>query len=159
MEKMLAGFPPSWYRSKCATEPAAAASFDENKLLPEGMATLVESVNLRTGPGTEHDALRVIDAGTEVEATGEFDGAYEKVKVGDEEGWVRSVYVDRGPEPEEDELRQAEIIAAAAAAGHPLVAPGMAMVSDAEIVLRAEPSASSQKVEVVPINSKSDADR
>jgi uncharacterized protein YraI/peptidoglycan/xylan/chitin deacetylase (PgdA/CDA1 family) len=134
-------------------EPAAAASFDENKLLPEGMATLVESVNLRTGPGTEHDALRVIDAGTEVEATGEFDGAYEKVRLGEEEGWVRSVYVDRGPEPKGDELRQAEIMAAAVAAGHPLVAPGMAMVADAEIVLRAEPSASSQKVEVVPINS------
>ena len=86
------------------TEPAAAASFDQSKLLPDGMATLVESVNLRTGPGTDHDAIRVIDAGTEVEATGEISGAYEKVKLGSEEGWVRSVYVDRGPEPEGDEI-------------------------------------------------------
>jgi uncharacterized protein YraI/peptidoglycan/xylan/chitin deacetylase (PgdA/CDA1 family) len=134
-------------------EPAAAESFDENKLLPEGMATLVESVNLRTGPGTGHDALRVIDAGTQVEATGEISGAYEKVKIGDEEGWVRSVYVDRGPEPVGDDVRQAEVIAAALAAGRPLVTPGVSVIVDAEIVLRAEPSASSQKVEVIPIHS------
>ncbi len=136
------------------TEPAAAANFDESKLLPEGMATLVESVNLRTGPSTDHDALRVVDAGTQVEATGEISGAYEKIKVGDELGWVRSVYVDRGPEPEGDELRQTEIMSAAVAAGmSPLVA-GTVVIADAEIVLRAEPSSTSQKVEVVPDNSR-----
>ena len=135
-------------------EPDAAASFDDGKLLPEGMATLVESVNLRTGPGTEHDAIRVVEAGTQVEATGEISGDFEKVIVGSEEGWVRSVYVDRGPEPEADQLRQAEIISAVVAAGRPLVTAGVEMVADAEIVLRAEPSSSSQKIEVVPINSE-----
>ena len=135
------------------TEPAAAQTFDENKLLPEGMATLVESVNLRGGPGTDHDALRVIDAGTQVEATGEISGAYEKVKVGDDEGWVRSVYVDRGPEPEGDEVRQAEVMAAVLEAGQPVVSPGVAMITDAEIVLRSEPSGSSQKIDVIPVNS------
>jgi len=135
------------------TEPVAATTFDDSKLLPEGIATLVESVNMRTGPGTDHDAVRVIDAGTEVEATGEISGAYEKVKVGDEEGWVRSVYVDRGPEPEGDELRRSEIMAGAVAAGQPLVAAGLAVVTDAEIVLRSEPSSSSEKVDVVPVDS------
>jgi uncharacterized protein YraI/peptidoglycan/xylan/chitin deacetylase (PgdA/CDA1 family) len=136
-----------------STEPAAAETFDENRLLPEGMATLVESVNLRAGPSTDHDALFVIDAGTQVEATGEFSGAYEKVKVGKDEGWVRSVYVDRGPQPEGDELRKAEVMAGAIAAGQPIVSGGIAMIADAEIVLRAEPSSSSQKVDVIPINS------
>ena len=96
------------------TEPAAAANFDESQLLPDGMATLVESLNLRTGPGTSFDAIQVVDAGTEVEATGEISGAYEKVKFGSKEGWVRSVYVDRGPEAEGDEVRQEEILATVA---------------------------------------------
>lgn len=136
------------------TEPGAAAGFDQSQLLSEGMAILVESVNLRTGPGADHNAVRVIDAGTQIEATGEVSGAYEKVKVGSEEGWVRSIYVDRGPEPDIDDLRRAEILAAAQAAGHPLELAGLSMVSDAEIVLRAEPSSTSQKVQVIPVGSK-----
>ncbi len=136
------------------TAPAAAVSFDQSNLLPDGMATLVESVNLRNGPGADHDAVRVVDAGTQVEATGEISGAYEKVKVGSAEGWVRSIYVDRGPEPEADDVRQAGILAAAVTDGHPLVAAGLSMFSDAEIVLRAQPSSTSQKVEVIPVNSK-----
>ncbi len=136
------------------TEPAAAVSFDQSNLLPDGMATLVESVNLRAGPGADHEAVRVVDAGTQVEATGEISGAYEKVKIGSEEGWVRSIYVDRGPEPEAESFRQAGILAAAVAAGHPLVTAGLSMVSDTEIVLRAAPSSTSQKIDVIPVNSK-----
>lgn len=136
------------------TEPAAAQSFDSSKLLPQGMATLVESVNLRTGPGADHEALHVVEAGTEVEATGEIEGDYEKIKVGGTEGWVRSVYVDRGPEPEGDDLRNAEIMAAAIAAGRPLVAPGSQVVTDAEIVLRSGPSSTAEKLDVVPVDSK-----
>ena len=135
------------------TEPAAAANFDESQLLPDGMATLVESLNLRTGPGTSYDAIQVVDAGTEVEATGEISGAYEKVKFGSNEGWVRSVYVDRGPEAAGDEVRQEEILATVAQAGRPLVTSGTTMVTDAEIVLRQQPSATSSKLAVVPVNS------
>ena len=135
------------------TEPAAA-SFDESKQLPDGIATLVESVNLRTGPGTDFDAIQVVDAGSEVEATGEISGLYEKVEFGTQEGWVRWVYVDRGPEPEGDELRQAQILSAAAAAGRPLVIPGLKMMTDAEIVLRSGPSVDSEKLAVVPVKSK-----
>jgi uncharacterized protein YraI/peptidoglycan/xylan/chitin deacetylase (PgdA/CDA1 family) len=135
-------------------EPAAAANFDESKLLPDGMATLIESVNLRTGPGTDFDAIQVVDAGAQVEATGELSDGYEKIRIGDKEGWVRSVYVDRGPEPEGDEVRQAEIMAAAAKLGHPLITTGIQMVTDAEIVLRQQPSATSSKLDVVPVNSK-----
>lgn len=135
------------------TEPAAAANFDESKLLPDGMATLVESLNLRRGPGTDYEAFFVVDAGTQVEATGEISGSYEKVKVGDTEGWVRSVYVDRGPEPDGDELRWAEIMSVAGQGGGPLVPSGIAMVADAEIVLRQQPSAASSKLAVVPAKS------
>ena len=135
-------------------EPAAAANFDQSQLLPDGMATLVESLNLRVGPGTEYDAVFVVEAGTKVEATGEISGAYEKVKVGDTEGWVRSVYVDRGPEPEGDELRRAEIMAAVAQRGNPLVQSGITMVADAEIVLRQQPSAAAAKLAVVPAKSQ-----
>ncbi|MCA9860920.1 MAG: polysaccharide deacetylase family protein, partial [Thermomicrobiales bacterium] len=131
----------------------AASTFDESALLPAGSATLIESVNLRAGPGIDHDAVVVIDAGTEVEATGEISGAYEKVRFGDSEGWVRSVYVDRGPEPEDDERRQAEIMAVAAEAGRPLVMSGAQVVSDAEIVLRSGPGSDQEKLAVVPINS------
>lgn len=134
------------------TEPAVAA-FDESQLLPDGMATLVESLNLRTGPGTDFDAIEVVDAGTQVEATGEISGAYEKIKFGDQEGWVRSVYVDRGPEPAGDEIRQKEVLAAVATAGHPLVRSGIEMVTDAEIVLRSGPAATASKLSVVPVNS------
>lgn len=136
------------------TEPAAAASYDESQLLPDGMATLVESLNLRTGPGTSYDAIQVVDAGSEVEATGEISGLYEKVKFGDKEGWVRSVYVDRGPEPAGDDVRQEEILATVAEAGRPLVTAGTTMITDAEIVLRQQPSATSSKLAVVPVDSK-----
>ncbi len=136
------------------TEPATALSFDESQLLPDGMATLVESLNLRTGPGLGYEAIQVIDAGTQVEATGEISGAYEKVLLGTQEGWVRSVYVDRGPEPAGDEVRQEEILATVAEAGRPLVAAGTTMVTDAEIVLREQPSATSAKLAVVPEDSK-----
>jgi uncharacterized protein YraI/peptidoglycan/xylan/chitin deacetylase (PgdA/CDA1 family) len=134
------------------TEPAAAVNFDETQLLPDGTAKLVESLNLRTGPGTDYDAIQVIDAGAEVEATGEISGAYEKVKFGGKEGWVRSVYVDRGPEPEGDEIRREEILATVSEAGRPLVGAGVTMVTDAEIVLRQQPTHDSTKIAVVPVD-------
>jgi uncharacterized protein YgiM (DUF1202 family) len=135
-------------------EPSPSANFDENQMLPDGMATLVESLNLRTGPGTSYDAIQVVDAGTQVEATGEISGLYEKVKLGNKEGWVRSVYVDRGPEPAGDEVRTEEILATVTKAGRPLVTSGTTMVTDAEIVLRQQPSATSSKLAVVPVKSK-----
>jgi uncharacterized protein YraI/peptidoglycan/xylan/chitin deacetylase (PgdA/CDA1 family) len=136
--------------------PAAlspTANFDESQVLPDGMATLVESLNLRTGPGTSYDAIQVVDAGTQVEATGEISGLYEKVKFGTKEGWVRSVYVDRGPEPAGDDIRTDEILATVTKAGRPLVTSGTKMVTDAEIVLRQQPSATSSKLAVVPVKS------
>ena len=135
------------------TESGTVARIEDDRILPDGMATLVESLNLRTGPGTAFDAIQVIDAGTEVEATGEIDGAYEKVKLGDKEGWVRSVYVDRGPEPVGDEVRQAEVMAVVTQSGRPLETAGVTVIADAEIVLRQQPSASSSKLAVVPVDS------
>ncbi len=98
-------------------------------------------------------AIVVIDAGTEVEATGQIEGDYEKVFVGDREGWVRSIYVDRGPDPRAAVQRQAETHALAASVGWPLVVPGRRMTTDAEIVLRSGPSSSTEKVAVVPVDS------
>ncbi|HET9661500.1 MAG TPA: SH3 domain-containing protein, partial [Thermomicrobiales bacterium] len=135
------------------TATATAENFDKSQVLPDGTATLVESLNLRSGPGTDYDAIQVVDAGTKVEATGEISGGYEKVKFGGEAGWVRSIYVDRGPEPEGDEVRQEEILATVAEAGRPLVSAGTTMVTDAEIVLRQQPTHDSTKVAVVPVDS------
>lgn len=135
------------------TQPAAAVSFDESKLLPEGVATLVESLNLRTGPGTSYEAVQVVEAGSQVEASGEISGDYEKVRFGDKEGWVSSIYVDRGPEPDGGQLREQQIFAEIATAGQLPVSAGMIVVTDAEIVLRSGPSASYQKLAVVPAKS------
>lgn len=134
--------------------PAVTANFDENQLLPEGFATLTESLNLRTGPGIEYDALQIVDVGTRVEATGEIIGLYEEVEFGDKEGWVRSIYVDRGPDPEGDERRHADVLSSLLAVGQPLVRSGQTMIATTEIVLRQQPSASSGKLGVVPLRSK-----
>jgi uncharacterized protein YraI/peptidoglycan/xylan/chitin deacetylase (PgdA/CDA1 family) len=134
------------------TEPATA-DYDESKMLPDGMARLVESLNLREGPGTDYDPIEVVDAGSEVEATGEISGRYEKVKFGNVEGWVRSIYVDRGPEPEGDDVRLKELLTAVAAAGRPLVPADTMVITDAEVVLRSGPSSSTDKVAVVPVDS------
>lgn len=136
------------------TEPAAAANFDQAPSLPDGMATLVESLNLRSGPGTDFDAIQVVDAGTQVEATGEIDGAYEKIRIGNKEGWVRSVYVDRGPAPDLDANGNASALGARIETGEPSIAPLVKLRSDAEIVLRAGPDAKSAKLAVVPVRSE-----
>lgn len=141
-------------QSEMRSAPAAAENFDASQLLPDGMATLVESVNLRPGPGTEFDALQVVDAGSQVEATGEISAGYEKVKFGDKEGWVRSIYVDRGPEPAGDEVRRTRDLAVVVDAGWPLVQSSVVMFADAEIVLREQPAVTSKKVSVVPEDSR-----
>ncbi len=134
--------------------PTSMSDFDESQLLPEGLATLAESLNLRAGPGPDFDLVQVVEAGTRVEATGEVQGLYEKISFDGKEGWVRSIYVDRGPELEGDALRTAHVVAAITAAGQTMVAPGIHMVTDAEIVLRAEPSLSGRKLTVVPVRSR-----
>ncbi len=102
------------------TEPAAAAEFDESKLLPDGVATLVESLNLAIRSRHRFTTrFEVVDAGTEVEASGEISGAYEKVKVDDKEGWVRSVYVDRDRNPRVTARHEELLLAAVARHGTP----------------------------------------
>ena len=41
-----------------------SANLAESQSATAGVARLIESVNLRTGPGTDFDALGVVDAGT-----------------------------------------------------------------------------------------------
>lgn len=130
--------------------PAAAQSFDANQLLPDGMATLVESVNLRSGPGIDFDAVQVVDAGNQVEATGEISNGYERVKFGNKDGWVRSIYVDRGPEAAGDLVRRARDLAAVVEAGWPMIGASDTMFADAEVVLREHPDISSKKIGVIP---------
>ncbi len=141
-------------RVEAHATPLAADVIEENQILPDGIATLSESLNLRTGPGIDYPQVQVVDAGSRVEATGEISGAYEKVKFGDIEGWVRSIYVDRGPAPQGDRRRHAEIVAAVRAAGRPLVAPSITAIADAEIVLRQQPDESGTKLAVVPVKSR-----
>jgi peptidoglycan/xylan/chitin deacetylase (PgdA/CDA1 family) len=66
---------------------------------------------------------------------------------------VRSVYVDRGPEPEGDQVRPAEVMAVVTQSGQPLETAGVMVIADAEIVLRQQPSSSSSKLAVIPVDS------
>ncbi len=56
-------------------------------------------VNLRAGPGTSYDKVRLVDLGTEVKAAAKQDG-WTFVSVGDQFGWINSDYLSTTrPEP------------------------------------------------------------
>ena len=152
---VIYGEDPGWVATdlvqvEMRAAPAAAERFEADQRLPDGMATLVESVNLRVGPGSEYDQVQVVDAGAQVEATGELSNGYEKIRVGGKDGWVRSIYVDRGPVAVGDEVRRSRDLAEVIEAGWPMVNAAVTMFADAEIVLREQPAVSSSKVSVVP---------
>ena len=69
--------------AKRKTNPAAEQSFAKHVVLyPQGL-------NLRAGPGTQYDVLRVLKAGEEVQQNGEGRGEWMQV----EGGWINSRYV------------------------------------------------------------------
>lgn len=69
--------------AKRKTKPAAEQSFAKHVVLyPQGL-------NLRAGPGTQYDVLRVLKAGEEVQQNGEAQGDWMQV----EGGWIDSRYV------------------------------------------------------------------
>ena len=69
--------------AKRKTKPAAEQSFAKHIVMyPQGL-------NLRAGPGTQYDVLRVLKAGEEVQQNGEGQGEWMQV----EGGWINSRYV------------------------------------------------------------------
>lgn len=69
--------------AKRKTKPAAEQSFAKHVVLyPQGL-------NLRAGPGTQYDVLRVLKAGEEVQQNGEIRDEWMQV----EGGWINSRYV------------------------------------------------------------------
>lgn len=63
--------------AKRKTKPAAEQSFAKHIVMyPQGL-------NLRAGPGTQYDVLRVLKAGEEVQQAGDQQG----------DGWIDSRYV------------------------------------------------------------------
>ena len=74
--------------------------------------------------------------------------------MGNQEGWVRSVYVDHGPEAEGDRGRPIGLSGSFAGASQPLLQSGEILLADAEIVLRDAPSVNGKKVAVVPMSSR-----
>jgi uncharacterized protein YgiM (DUF1202 family) len=69
--------------AKRKTKPAAEQSFAKHVVLyPQGL-------NLRAGPGTQYDVLRVLKAGEEVQQDGEIRDEWMQV----EGGWIDSRYV------------------------------------------------------------------
>ena len=58
-------------------------------------------VNLRAGPGTSYDKVRLVDLGTEVKAAAK-QGGWTFVQVGDKFGWINSDYLSTTrPEPKQ----------------------------------------------------------
>lgn len=58
-----------------------------------------DGVNLRSGPGTSYDKVKLVDLGTEVKAAAKQDG-WTFVQVGDKFGWINSDYLSTTrPEP------------------------------------------------------------
>lgn len=69
--------------AKRKTKPAAEPTFAKYVVLyPQGL-------NLRAGPGKEHDVLRVLKAGEEVQQAGDSQAHWMPV----DGGWVDSRYV------------------------------------------------------------------
>ncbi len=62
---------------------------------PEGtIATVKSSVNFRKGPSTSYESYGMLSSGTSLEALGDNDGNWIKVKNNSRVGWVHSAYLD-----------------------------------------------------------------
>ena len=72
-----------------------------------------EGVNLRGGPGTNYDRIKLVDLGTEVKAAAK-DGDWTFVSVGGKFGWMKSEYLSttkpevKKTEPAKEETKPAE---------------------------------------------------
>lgn len=120
---------------------------------PTGEAEVVESLNLREGPGEDYYALMVIPAGETVETFDEISGRYQLVRFDGTVGWVRTVYLDLplGAAPvDEGDLPPGT---GGAPGGPVTVAEGATATLAAEVVLRSDPSPEGEKVGVVPLGS------
>lgn len=64
-----------------------------------GTVWATASVNVRTGPGTQHDVVTTLRSGDDVTATDTTADGWQQVVVGDGAGWVKGTYLD-DEEPE-----------------------------------------------------------
>ena len=58
------------------------------------IATVKSSVNFRKGPSTSYESYGMLSSGTSLEALGDNDGNWIKVKNNSRVGWVHSAYLD-----------------------------------------------------------------
>src|SRR5699024_6295795 len=66
-----------------------------------GTVWATASVNVRTGPGTEHDVVTTLRSGDDVTATDTTADGWQQVVVGEGAGWIKGTYLDdEEPEPE-----------------------------------------------------------
>jgi hypothetical protein len=65
---------------------------------PEGagfVTVLPEVMNVRSGPGVDYKVIATVQSGEELPVIGRRDlGDWWKVRIGDQEGWVSSLYVE-----------------------------------------------------------------
>ena len=96
-----------------------------------GVAKALEAVNLRSGPGTGYQVLRVVPANGRVSTTGTMQNGYRYVTFEGLAGWVANQYLswDLGGTP-----------------------TGETLTTTARVNLRAKPSTSSNVLLVVPSN-------
>lgn len=59
-----------------------------------GKVVVKEDANLRKGPGTEHDVVKSVESGTELERTGESDNGWTRVKVDGEELYISNSLIE-----------------------------------------------------------------
>ncbi len=78
--------------TETVTETAAPETEAETESAGTPMVT-TEDVNVRSGPGTDHDVLGSLSSGTEVTAVGE-DGDWVIIEYGDGTGYIYGDYVE-----------------------------------------------------------------
>ncbi len=68
--------------------PSGAANAASNRRV-----TALVNVNIRSGPGTDHERIGLLAGGTSIQARGEAKDGWVPVTYGDREGWVSQAYV------------------------------------------------------------------
>ncbi|MGP4073851.1 peptidoglycan-binding protein [Piscibacillus sp. B03] len=74
--------------------PAPEIEPDVNEYPNDIIGTVTVNLNLRKGPGTNHDIITTIPNGSEIEILGENGSGWLNVKYNGNEGWVSKQYVD-----------------------------------------------------------------
>lgn len=120
---------------------------------PTGEAVAVESLVMRADPDPDAKKVLVVPAGAVVETYDLASGLYRNVRYDGEVGWVRSIYLDGAPPLTKESDPSGQSGPLRSAPSDTGTVSGVTASTVAELVLRAEPSSSSEKLGVVPIGS------